>query len=476
MNVDLTLRVAQIVFWILSICAALLPLRYGLSTYVVLSLVDTTGVDFSSLTAIGFANLVKVVVLPSLFYYRLRHTHLSQVSSMPFSKVWVWFCAYAAVASVWTSFHVAALKMIGYLLSYAILFVVLLKGWRKGYITPRSLTVLAWISLLVAVFQTYVLGNPYGTPPNGTPYATQFTTFIDAQSFAPFLLAMLLFQLVLCGKGRMRTISSLTLTVAIVLAGSRYIYVATILGLLVFYLGQRLTDGKGISTRFLLTTAMLAVLLTAVPAWLVLKYFPASRINEVIDTTLSGQESLQNVVDVAYRLKIYSELGQALETRSFGRLLIGSGTSSGPEVRLRFDPTYDETTTDGNRVIHSEFLRALYEWGILGFLLVLVFVLGVSKNCLGSFLRNKNSAALLSLAFLPAILTGLAIENVLAAPARPNGVAYILVLSCFGAFREVKRVTWVRQSRRRNLSPERSRPSLAFPSCAADESPSPEET
>lgn len=436
---------ARTVFWFLTLCTAFLPLRYGLSTYALLSLVDTTGLDFSSLAAVGFANIVKVVVLPSLLFYRLRRTHLTEALSLPFSKVWLWFCAYAAVAAIWTPFHIAAVKMIGYLFSYSILFVVFLKAWRRGYVTPRSLTAVAWISLLIAIFQTYVFGNYYGTPPDGTPYATQFTTFIDAQSFAPFLLAMLLFQLVLCSKGKLRTITSLALVVAIVLAGSRYVYVGTIVALLILYFGDRLSNGKSVNTYFLLRAAVIAVLLTAAPAWLVARYLPSSRINEVVNTALNHQESLQDVVDIAFRLKIYSELEQALEARSFGRLLIGSGTSSGPDVRLRFDPTYDEATADGNRVIHSEFLRALYEWGVVGFLLVLVFALGVSKNCVATFLQRKNPAALVCLAFLPAVVLGLAIENILAAPARPNGVAYVLVLSCFAAFRSVKRVSWVRQ-------------------------------
>ena len=434
MGMNYALTVAQWVFWPLCICVALLPLRFGLPAYMLLAQVDPTGPDFSSLTGIGLANLVKVIVLPSLFYFRLRHNKTSDLVSAPFSMIWLAFVGYVTIASVWSPFQLSALKMVGYLCSYTLLFVVFVKGWRRGWFNGHTITVVAWTSLLIAVVQTYSLGNYYGTSPDGTPYATQFTTFIDAQSFAPFLLALLVFEFVRGKKGQLRSVTCLALILGIILAGSRYVVVATILSFIAVYLGRALIDRGSVNIRLLIKVASVTVVLVVGLALSVMRYLPASRLNELLRATVSPQENVEDVFDFGWRLKLYSELGDAFQAQSLGRMIVGSGTSSGKTLMLQFDPTYGEETDDANRVIHSEFLRALYEWGISGFVLFLLFLVAITRSCVREFLRSKSSSALVCMAFLPGIIIGLAIENILAAPARPNGVAYVLVFACFAAF------------------------------------------
>ena len=88
---------------------------------------------------------------------------------------------------------------------------------------------------------------------------------------------------------------------------------------------------------------------------------------------------------------------------------------------------------DGNRAFHNEFLRAFYEWGVVGLTLFLALWFFVVRDTWILGVRQKSLAGIACLAFLPAIFFGLMIENMLANSGAPGGMGFVLVLSLSAA-------------------------------------------
>ena len=97
---------------------------------------------------------------------------------------------------------------------------------------------------------------------------------------------------------------------------------------------------------------------------------------------------------------------------------------------LNHDPDhYDRDGIDANRVLHSEFLRALYEWGILGLGLLLAFLITTTAGFVKKITADRGGAALAFAGALPSIVMGLAIENILAGAASAGGVGILLAMT-----------------------------------------------
>jgi hypothetical protein len=428
-NLSFARQLATVVFWILCGLVVFLPPRWATLAYLMLAQVDITGPDFESASMVGFANIIKIVVLPTLLYLRVRKTPSHEAQQPAFFKIWLLFVGYVAIASVWTQFHLQAFKMVGFLYAYTLLFLIFVRGWEAGWLNGKSFTRVAWVTIIVGTIQTYMLGDAFGSP--GDEYSKLFTTFTGAQALAPFLLALLIFVYIYEERRFWKIITCMGLFVAIVLDGSRYVLGATALGFFIMVAGHLIIKRNKHVFRIVTATLLCTVLLGGVTLWAVIKYFPRSRINEVSEAVASpGGGGVEDVADFAWRLLMYQEVIHDLQNRKLGLLLVGSGTSSATVVRSRLDYWHDQDVSDANRVVHNEFLRSLYEWGFCGFTLLTVFVVAIFKNSLKIFFRTRSPGALACLAFFPALLFGLSIENVLVGSGAPDGVGYALIASC----------------------------------------------
>jgi O-antigen ligase len=158
-------------------------------------------------------------------------------------------------------------------------------------------------------------------------------------------------------------------------------------------------------------------------------YLPYNRIDQLVNAA-SDDGDVEDVGTLAWRLGIYEDIFESLERRTGRELIVGSGTSSGAALMLNHDPDhYDREGIDANRVLHSEFLRALYEWGILGLGLLIAFLVATTTGFLKKIATDRGGPALAFAGALPSIVMGLAIENVLAGAASAGGVGILLAMS-----------------------------------------------
>jgi O-antigen ligase len=115
-------------------------------------------------------------------------------------------------------------------------------------------------------------------------------------------------------------------------------------------------------------------------------------------------------------------------------LVVGSGTSSGGQLEfVCTERPY--LNLNPNRIIHCEFLRALYEWGLIGLLLLvalgIVFVAAAAKQWwLAAKPGGEQPPPMGPLASaLPMVLFAMALENTIQAAASPATVAFSVVLA-----------------------------------------------
>jgi hypothetical protein len=322
--------------------------------------------------------------------------------------------------------------MVGYLYCYTALFIVFTYAALQGWITEKVLAVIVIASLALGVIQTYFLGNLFGF--GGTE--NRFTTFSDTETFAAFLIAilsLLLFSTETQGRF-LRIASIVSLVLAIVLTGSRYVFIGLIVLFLAASIFYTLRAAREIRLGLLLRRVSMGLVPTVLLIGLIIQYFPQNRLNEL--TRLSGSEGIEDIGTFGFRLAIYQLTLDQLSEHNLRQRVFGTGTSSGAEVALKYDPAvYTLDTVDGNRIIHDEFLRALYEWGWVGLALFVYFLMKTLKSCVDLLRRSRTREVMAFLAIFPTILIGLAVGNVLAEAGLPGGTGYVLVLACAAASR-----------------------------------------
>jgi len=314
--------------------------------------------------------------------------------------------------------------MAGYFVAYTVLSLVFTTGWRSGWFDERALILVTWCSLLLAIVQTYLLGNEFGNP----EYENRFTTFSGAATFAPFLLALIIL-LLFREKWRFATIAAAAASVVgLLLAGGRSVFAGlgwtAVLGGVAALWGS----GKRVSVLLIARRAATGAAAIACLGFLLQEILPENRINELVLATVNPGSTVEDVGTFAWRLTVYEKTLEALPGRGLARALLGSGTSSGATILLE-NGISNENVVDPNRSLHDEFLRALYEWGVpgLGFLLLFTGVLLKLGWKVARENRSKEGFAFLAIA--AALLLSLLIENILSDSSSPGGIGYNLVIS-----------------------------------------------
>jgi hypothetical protein len=315
--------------------------------------------------------------------------------------------------------------MVGYLCCYAILFLIFSAGWSFGWFSERALSLLSLCSFGIGVIQTYVLGNEFGTSEG------RFTTFTDAQGFAQFLISILALLLFRGTRTLWRYLAIAASVFGIVLTGSRYVFVATILLVLVVLAVKAVIRRPGLRLPLLLkgTAAGFAVVVLLVS---LLTYLPENRINELTAYLTTRGASVEDIGTLAWRLTVYEEAVNQIASRAPLNALVGSGTSSGGNVLLGMGSQYEDDL-DPNRSIHNEFLRAFYEWGVVGVSMLFLFLGQIARISWGAYKVDHSWQAIALLSIFPALLLSLATENILSGAGRAGGTGYVLVLAALFA-------------------------------------------
>jgi O-antigen ligase len=425
----LAVSAAQSIFWILLPYVLFAPLRWSMLAWLVMGNLDTTGPSSSVTAAVGWMNASKGILLPLYLLWRLRSKIDNGAPPLP-ANLWMLFVLYATVASLWSPFPLAAAKLVGNLVGNFLTFVVLFKAVREELLGGREIKFLILASLGLGALQTFYYGGAaFGF--DGADRPPRFSSFIGPQQYAAFLVAFLaiaLWHKAFNFKTRVGLIAAIGL--GLVLNGSRTWFLGATLVLLV-YLAK--------SFRKVVAIVTLVALSLGFGVLLVLNFSamgpdvltnPSSRITATLNALVTGQDTPQNVglSNLNFRLAIYGKVLEELRDAGAVNLLVGHGTSSGGTVVMRvFPKSYKPGELDPNRAIHDEWLRVLYEFGIIGSLLLLAtLVTLVFELARRSERSSRRIASTALFSFLPAFLLAFSTENLIASAG--NAVTMSLAL------------------------------------------------
>jgi O-antigen ligase len=423
MNAD-SVFVATTAFWILVLLTVFLSPRYGVISYILLAQFDMSGTGYYSIGSLGIENALKAVVVPTILLYRVWPVERFPASTKKLRTYWLLLTAYAAVATLWSPYRLSAVKMLGYMYAYSVLFLVFTCAWRRGWINTRTLTFTTWLCLFFAVVQTYFLGNVHGNP----EYEFRFTTFSGAATFGPFLLSLFILLLFREDWNFPLIAASVAASIGLILTGGRSIFVGFLWTLLLGSIVVSARSRRKINLKLIAKRIAFGLAAVACVAVLVQDVLPHNRLNELLSATESRDSTLEDVGTLAWRLVVYQKTAEELLNRSLSKLLVGTGTSSGATLVLDAG-IFQEDVIDPNRSLHDEFLRSIYEWGLPGFLLLLLFLVEIVKIGLKMALQNDSKAGWAFLAICVPLMFSLTVENILSDGASPGGVGYNLVLT-----------------------------------------------
>jgi O-antigen ligase len=411
--------IAIVLFWAFATGVLFLPLDLAIPAYLLIAEIDMSGPEFTATSSIGYQNLIKIMVLPVVLICRIGWHPVMKARWPSFARTWCVLIVYALVSTAWSDYRLSAIKMLGYLSCFAMLVIIFTFAWSAGWITERALVSVAWCSCGMAAVQTYLLGDPF------SDIEGRFTTFGDPTSFAVFSVALLALLLFGCSTRWRTRATEVLLVVAIVLTGSRYVFLATVLLFLAYSLLTLARRRQGLSLRGIVQRAFIGALPALLLVGLIVYYFPSSRLDELFVSS-SSNSGVEEIGTLAWRFSVYEEAINQLEQRNVGQLLVGSGTGTSGKVLLALGQ--DEDTLDPNRSMHDEFLHALYDWGFIGFVLMVGFFVQLVIASLRQYRAHRSWQAMACLGLFPAILFGLASENILTTAGQAGGTAYALML------------------------------------------------
>jgi O-Antigen ligase len=422
---DFADSVAPLLFWTLAAVALIAPPRWALFSYLLLAQVDLSASDFASASTLGLDNAFRIVVIPTVLLLRLRSTAPAPAIPDALSRWWLLFAAYVAIASFWSPFPLSAIKMIGYLYCYSALFILFRRAWAQSWFSIRFVIANLGAALCIATAQTYVLGDL--ASPEG-----RLTSFDDPQNFAAYLISIAAIVLFAREneKGALRWFALAAAAGGIVLTGSRYVLIGLVMLAVLSFLRQWFEQGSGAKLSAFVKRIVFVAAATLLLVTVIVRFAPENRLNELVDYAGTSSSSYEDVGTFAWRVLIYEEAIDQILNRTAVGLLFGSGTSSAGGVKVDvYSHQFTLEEVDANRSMHDEFLRAVYEWGIVGLVLLLGFLGSTFSFCWRRAKATREVSTLAYIALFPTLLLGLGVENILANAGHPAGTGYLLVFT-----------------------------------------------
>ena len=420
---DIAGSVASVLFWFLAGAALIAPPRWALFSYLLLTQIDLSAADFSSASTLGWDNTFRIVVIPTILLLRFRGKAALPAMPAGISRWWLLFVADVAITALWSPFPLSALKMVGYLYCSSVLFILFRCAWAQSWFSVRFLIANLAAALGIAAVQTYVLGSLQSSE-------GRLTSFDSPQTFAAYLISIAAIVWFANEEGMLRWFALVAAAVGIVLTGSRYVLIGFGMLIMLSFFRQWFEQGAAARLRALALRALYVSVAILLLVMLLVRFAPENRLNELVSYASTGSSSYEDVGTFAWRVLLYEEAINQLMDRSVTGLLFGSGTSSAGNIKVDvYSADFTPEDVDANRSMHDEFLRAIYEWGIVGLVLLLGLLVSTFLFCWRMAKTTKKAQALTYIVLFPTILLGLGVENILANAGHPAVTGYLLALT-----------------------------------------------
>jgi hypothetical protein len=408
------MTLALILYAVLFAVVVFAPLRWSLAAYLVLSTIDLVSMD----SGIGVLNTAKAVFLPVYLLWRLRdYAGHGRMILAPIA--WGLLTLYAAVAASWSFHPIFAIKLVGHMIALFLICIVFMRAAKSGLLTPAIVVPVAAGALALAALRS-------AFAPNFGGEAERFKSFSSAQSFAAFL--VVLYAIALCSKSprlSVRLPLCGILIAALVFDGSRLWMLGLVFSTLVALLLSSVAPwmkvcAVGIST----VVATLAVAEGDMVLSFLARQAPSNRIAAAIIAGYQRNFKSDGLGTYMLRRELDLRAISAMSSSGIRELTFGHGTSTSAELAggLARKP-------DPNRIMHNEWLRVPYEWGITGMILWLIFFFSIALYALEGIRKDREGYSKPLLIYLPAFALGLAGENIIAGAGNDVSTGFLLVIA-----------------------------------------------
>jgi hypothetical protein len=406
--------VPLLLYLALFIGALVAPLRWSIVAFLVLSNIDLGSLNES----IGVLNTGKAMVLPVVLLWRFRaYSGHRKIAAPPVT--WSLLVLYIVIASSWSLFPAYAIKLIGHMLGSLIICLMLTRATKAGYLSFETILPVTCGVIAMAVFHWLFMHSWGGE-------TERFTTFSGAQAFAAFLTAFYcatLFAKTL--NPAVRIALSVVLITAVVANGSRI----WIIGILLSSLTAIFVSSVKASIKILTLGATVIVLATCALAFdSIMDYIahkaPTNRIAAAITDAYGGNLQARGLGTYNLRHVLFERTIQGVKSGTTTEFILGHGTCNGYTIAATLSKT-----ADPNRAIHNEWLRALYEWGVIGLSLWTTFILSLLIYAAKGIRSEAAAYAKPLVVYLPAFVLGLTGENIIAGAGNAVSVGFLVLIS-----------------------------------------------
>ncbi len=418
-------QVVLVLYIFLAAAVVLLPLRWSLVAYLLLSTVD-----FGQRGEhIGLLNAAKAIILPAYVLWRLRrYSGHKKIILAPIA--WMLLTFYAAVSAFWSFYPTSALKLAGHMIASLVICCMFMRASKGPELQP-AIVLPVTIGVIVIAGLRSIFAPHYGEE------AVRFTTFSSAQSFAALLVA--LYCIALCSKALRPGVRISLCTVvaaALVFDGSRIwalgLITSTLLALVVSDVGSWI---KICALGLMVVVAATLIGSTDMIIGFLSGHAQSNRIAAAITAAYEGDMGSTGLGTFRFRRGLTSIVVDQLEKSSVGELIVGHGTSNGGTITG--SPTKG---LDPNRFFHNEWLRVTYEWGFIGLVLFVIFIASTTMFAFRGFQKDSSGYAKPLLVYIPAFLLGLTGENIIAGAGNAVSVGFLLLIALAGiAHRQPRR-------------------------------------
>ncbi len=409
-----------------TILIILLPLKYSIYIWILLTNFDIAGSTWESGSSTNLINSIRILLPPLLIFFKIRNKKAILYNNLyehfkKYEKILVLIFVLVIFSFFYKDSHLlSGMKFFGYITVFLFQFILFASFWYYRVINLKGILVVFFITILIAITQTFFFNQGFGGYS-----ALRFTTFTSPQSYGQFLVGifcLLLFYEKISPITRTILLSIVLTT--IILTGSRSALIGIIAAYFIYII---------ILTRLnfikIFLSSILIFVFTMFSSNYLFKYV-SNRFLELFFVISSYD--IQNVSTFAFRLSLWDVILGNIQKSSWFELLLGHGISSGSKLVLQNFYNYTTSNIDGNRLFHNEFLRIVYEFGFSGLLLFLILLFYYIYNILKS---EKNSFGYSIIAFLPFLFLTLFVENILASSGSPGGIMIAMIFTSFFHFK-----------------------------------------
>lgn len=396
------------------------PLRWAVIAYLLLCTIDFQG----SRTGVGLLNAGKAVALPLYLLWRLR-AYSGHKTIVVAPIAWSLLIVYAGVAGFWSLFPISALKLIGHMIGMLLICFVFVRATKGGYLSAKSLLPLTVGALVLAALRLLF-------EPRWADEAARFTSFTTAQGFAAFLAALFCFAL--CSRAigtNVRVVVCASLVAALIFDGSRIWFLGVVMSaLLAIAISSMRLALKIFGFGFLTIVLVLLVWNRNTIVDTLSRDAGSNRISLAIVALYEGDTDSAGLGTLRFRHGIDQAGIERIENSSFMELVFGRGTTNASVITGSLYRSYSNFA-DPNRMVHDDWLRIMYEWGLVGFILWCVFIGSIALYAYEGVRLDRNAHAKPLLVYLPAFLFAFAGENFLAGAgsAATNGLLLLIAFA-----------------------------------------------